>query len=66
LAIITTRDRFKEIKDGSASSPQGGAEVLFLEKPKEIFEKIKSFCKEGDTVLLESRVPHQLIRQLAS
>jgi len=65
LAIITTKDRFKEIKDGSASSPQGGAtEVLFIENPKKIFEKIKSFCEEGDIILLESRVPSQLIRLL--
>ena len=74
LAIITTRDRFKEIKDGSASSPQGGAEVLFVENPQEIFEKIKSFLEgdlsseasaKEDVILLESRVPDQLIRQLA-
>lgn len=64
LAIITTKDKFKEIKDGSASSPQGTAEIIFLESPKEIFEKIKSVCKEGDVVLLESRVPNKLISLL--
>jgi len=58
LAIITTKDRFKEIKEGA------GDKAIFLENPKEIFEKIKSFCKEGDLVLLESRVPSQLIKQL--
>lgn len=63
LAIITTKDRFKEIKDGSASSPRE-AEVLFIENPKEIVEKIKTFCQPGDVVLLESRVPIQLIKQL--
>ncbi len=64
LAIITTKDRFKEIKDGSTSSPQGGAEIVFMENPKEIFEKIKSFCQPGDIILLESRVPSQLISWL--
>jgi UDP-N-acetylmuramoyl-tripeptide--D-alanyl-D-alanine ligase len=66
LAIITTGDRFKEIKAAFAeASASQGAEILFLENPQEIFEKIKSFCKEGDAVLLESRVPSQLISLLA-
>lgn len=65
LAIITTKDRFKEIRDGSISLPQRGAEVLFIEKPEEIIEKIKTFCQPGDVVLLESRVPTQIIKQLA-
>lgn len=58
LAIITTKDRFKEIQEGASKK------ALFLENPKEIFEKIKSFCKEGDIILLESRVPIALIRLL--
>ncbi len=58
LAIITTKDRFKEIKE------EAGEKVIFMENPKEIFEKIKTMVKEGDTVLLESRVPNQLIKQL--
>jgi len=57
LAIITTKDRFKEIKEGAPNS-------LFIENPKEIVEKIKEFCQAGDTVLLESRVPKQAIKQL--
>ena len=31
---------------------------------KEIFEKIKQFAENGDTVLLESRVPQSLIKLL--
>ena len=58
LAIITTKERFKEIKEGA------GEKAIFLENPKKIFEKIKSFAMEGDVVLLESRVPGQLIKQL--
>ncbi len=58
LAIITTKDRFKEIKEGA------GGKAVFMENPKEILEKIKSFCKEGDAVLLESRVPGYLIKEL--
>jgi len=74
LAIITTKDSFKEIKEGA------GGKAVFMENPKEILEKIKSFCREGkedksssspfavaregDAVLLESRVPGYLIKEL--
>ena len=64
LAIITTKDRFKEIKEGFIKGGGKEESILFIENPKEIFKKIKSFCKNGDTILLESRVPDQLIRQL--
>ena len=63
LAIITTKDYFKEIEDGSTSSPRE-AKALFIENPREVFEKIKDFCKPGDVILLESRVPVQLIKEL--
>lgn len=59
LAIITTKDRFKEIQETA------GGKAVFMEDSKEIFEKIKSFCQPGDIVLLESRVPSQLISLLA-
>jgi UDP-N-acetylmuramoyl-tripeptide--D-alanyl-D-alanine ligase len=58
LAIITTKDRFKEIQ-GIA-----GKKAVFIENPKEIFEKIKGFCQPEDVILLESRVPSQLINLL--
>ncbi len=73
LSIITTKERFKEIKEGALNA-------LFIENPKEILEKIrtffrknldsssssefKGFCQEGDVVLLESRVPRELMKQL--
>ena len=58
LAIITTRDRLKDIREGA------GDKVLFLEDSTKIAQKIKSFCKAGDVVLLESRVPSQVIKKL--
>jgi len=58
LAIITTKDRFKEIKE------KAGEKAVFLDNPEEIFERVKSFSKEGDIVLLESRVPKELIEKL--
>ncbi|MDP3990791.1 MAG: hypothetical protein Q8P63_00585, partial [Candidatus Nealsonbacteria bacterium] len=57
LAIITTKDRLKEIREGAPKA-------LFMEKPEDIIEKIKSLCGSGDVVLLESRVPGQIIKQL--
>jgi len=56
LAIITTKDRFKEIKEGASNA-------LLIENPVKIIEKIKNFS-QGDVVLLESRVPKQVIKQL--
>jgi len=64
LAIITTKERFEEIKEGAVGRGMNSENILFIENPKEIFEKIKSFCKEGDTILLESRLPSELIKQL--
>ena len=55
--LVDNLKRFKEIKEGAPNA-------LFIENPKEILEKIKSFCQEGDVVLLESRVPGQLMKQL--
>jgi UDP-N-acetylmuramoyl-tripeptide--D-alanyl-D-alanine ligase len=54
LAIITTLDRFKEIKEFASEK------VIFIDNPKKIFEKVKEFTKEGDVILLESRVPKKL------
>ncbi|MFH1462452.1 MAG: UDP-N-acetylmuramoyl-tripeptide--D-alanyl-D-alanine ligase [bacterium] len=80
LAIITTKDRLKELREGAASAKAAASqgpidrdiearprylEILFMESPKEIFDKIKNFCREGDIVLLESRVPKQLVSFLA-
>ena len=65
LAIITTKERFKEVKEGVRSTIRGGEiEILFLENPKEIYDKIKAFCQPGDVVLLEGRVPSQLMSLL--
>lgn len=70
LAIITTRDNFENIVAGSKLSEIGyrSTEIVFMEGAKEIFEKIKGFVNPsaggGDTVLLESRAPDQLIKLL--
>jgi len=57
LAIITTKDYFKEIK-------QEAPNALLLEKPKEIIEKIKRFSGPEDVFLLEGRVPKEVVNLL--
>jgi len=61
LAIITTRERFQDIIEGAMEKGMPSGNILFIENPKEIFEKIKTFCQPEDIILLESRVPTQLI-----
>jgi len=63
-AIITTKDRFKEIKEGAQEGGMKPENILFLEKPEMISEKIKLFCNPGDVILLEGRVPNNLIQML--
>lgn len=57
LAIITTKDRFKEIKQGALNVGMKGERVLLLERPKGISEKIKNFTNPNDIILLEGRLP---------
>lgn len=64
LAIITTKDRFDYIQEGAFQSGMPTSNVLFIENPKRIFWKIKNFSKEGDVILLEGRVPKELINLL--
>jgi UDP-N-acetylmuramoyl-tripeptide--D-alanyl-D-alanine ligase len=62
LAVITTKDRFKEIKEGvTEEGTMKNENIIFSESPEEIFKKIKSFAREGDIILLEGRVPERLI-----
>jgi len=64
LAVITTKERFEEIKEGAAKSGMKAENILLLGDPKEIYNKIESFCKKGDTILLEGRLPKELINYL--
>ncbi len=64
LAIITTKDKFKEIKGGAISHGISEKNIIFCEHSHEIMSIIGAHCKEGDTVLLEGRVPAELIRLL--
>lgn len=50
LAIITTKERFKEIKETAKEK------VIFSENPKEISKLLKTICQQGDIILLEGRI----------
>lgn len=68
LAIIMTKERFKDIKKGAIKRKMIEGNILLIEDPKKIFEKIKSFCSiksignYGDVVLLEGRGSRGLIK----
>ncbi len=61
LAIITTKECFDEIKKSVVKSGMEKENILFIENPETILKKIKEFCKAGDIVLLESRLPKELV-----
>ena len=64
LAIVTTKDRFKEIKQGAIAQGMKKENILFIEKPKEIIEKIKKSSKEGDIILFEGRILPEIIKNI--
>lgn len=66
MAIITTKDRFEEIKKGANLAENGlsGDKIIFCLHSRKIADIIINFCHSGDTVLLEGRVPESLIKLL--
>lgn len=64
LAIITSKDKFKEIKEGAIKAGIKEKNVIFSDNPKDIHAIVTLFCKADDAVLLEGRVPKQLINLL--
>lgn len=64
MAIITTKDNFESIKKGAVYAGMPDKNIIFAEKPDDIYNIITLKCKKGDTVLLEGRVPPKLINLL--
>lgn len=60
LAIITTKDSFKDIKDGAGNFN----ELYLIENPQKAVEKINEFCQRGDAVLFEGRIPTEIVVNL--
>lgn len=67
LAIIATKEYYQDIKKAVeiGSLPKaveiGSLPIFLIENPKEIVAKIKEFCQTGDVVLLEGRLPKEMI-----
>ena len=64
LAIITTCDYFQQIKQAAVEAGMNPNHILLAEKPDAILQEIRSFAVAPDTLLLESRVPEQVIKNL--
>ena len=67
LAIITPKDNFKEIRVGAFKANMNPENILLIEDVPEIVQKMNSFCKKEQAdcvILLEGRVPQQLIKKL--
>ena len=62
LAIITTSDRFNEIKAGAISVGMNEDNIVFLENPQNIQNLFKNRLSKSDTILLEGRLPRNLIK----
>ena len=68
LVIVTTKDKFADILSGASSSigTDAAKEMMFyIEDPAKIIEKIKDFCRKGDVILLEGRLPDKLIEEIS-
>ncbi|MFH0792355.1 MAG: UDP-N-acetylmuramoyl-tripeptide--D-alanyl-D-alanine ligase [bacterium] len=66
IAIITTKDGFSSIKNGVDAVAESGAEIMQISNPQEIIGLLSERLREGDAVLLESRVPKEVINYLVS
>ena len=64
LAIITTKDKFREIRKGAVESGVSEDKILFIEDEQSIFDKIKNFAQKEDIILLEGRVPSGISEKL--
>jgi len=64
MTIITSKDKFKDLKTGMKESGMQEKNIKLINNPQEIYSAITLFCKSGDTVLLEGRVPAGLIKLL--
>lgn len=58
LAIITTKEYYQVLKKAVEI---GSLPIFLIENPKEIVAKIKEFCQSGNVVLLEGRLPKEVI-----
>ncbi|MEK7664072.1 MAG: Mur ligase family protein [Patescibacteria group bacterium] len=64
MAVITTKDKFEDIKAGAMNNRMPADKIIFNENPKKTFQLITMSCKSGDVILLEGGRPKELIKLL--
>ncbi|MEK7665245.1 MAG: UDP-N-acetylmuramoyl-tripeptide--D-alanyl-D-alanine ligase [Patescibacteria group bacterium] len=64
ICIMTTKDKFDDVKTGAVESGMKEKNIVLYENSKDIHTMLMLFCREGDAVLLEGRVPANLIKML--
>ncbi|MCX6719625.1 MAG: UDP-N-acetylmuramoyl-tripeptide--D-alanyl-D-alanine ligase [Candidatus Staskawiczbacteria bacterium] len=64
FAIITSKDKFKSLKKGAMEAGMKEKNIILCDKSADIHAQITLFCKSGDSVLLEGRVPTGLLNLL--
>ena len=64
LAIITSKDKFEDLKRGAMEVGMKEKNIILRDNPQDIYSLVTIFCKSGDAVLLEGRVPAGLINLL--
>ncbi|MFA6376566.1 MAG: Mur ligase family protein [Candidatus Paceibacterota bacterium] len=60
LAVITTKDRFREIKKGALAVGMEADNIFYAEKPARIKELFKKQMPTGTTILLEGRIAQSI------
>jgi len=65
LAIITAKDRFGDIKKGALSAGMDAKNIVFCDNPKKIAQILKNRLFADDILLLEGRLPQEIIREIA-
>ena len=64
LAVITNKECYEVVKNSALQGGMNEDDILFIQDPKEIYNKLKDFNKPECVILLESRVPKELIEML--
>ena len=62
LAIVTTKDKFKEIEKEVIKAGMSKENILFLQDPRKILKKIKPFATPENVLLLEGRVSPEIVK----
>ncbi len=57
FAIITTKDYYQDLKNSAGAEGFDPANIVFEERPSEIFKKLEPFLVPGNVILFEGRVP---------